>query len=166
MTEALAQRSNIEVYFQGLLMYNQSSHPWTSRLVEIAQRIGQFQAMHYKWEFRRARPSQLCPALLPPISIPGHASYPSGHATGAYLIAHCLKEVMPDAANDQADPNDPDSTPLLRLAQRIARNREVLGLHYRSDSKAGKQLAKESFKLLRRCSQVQEIIMSAQNEWD
>src|SRR5205823_9627563 len=98
MAEALAQRQNIEIYFQGLLAYNGASHPNTYRLVEIAQRVGQFQAMYYKWGYQRPRPGQLCPALMPPIDVPGHAAYPSGHATGAYLIASCLREVMPKVA--------------------------------------------------------------------
>ena len=50
--------------------------------------------MHYKWVTNpnRPRPSQLCPALLPPIDPPGHASYPSGHATETTLVYHILKD--------------------------------------------------------------------------
>jgi len=47
---------------------NHASHPATCKLMEIARRIGQFQAMHYKLVFNRERPSQLSPALLPPSS--------------------------------------------------------------------------------------------------
>jgi len=111
--------------------------------MEIARRIGQFQAMHYKLVFNRERPSQLSPALLPPIEVPGMASFPSGHATESYLIAMCLALVMPAAASTQPPPTSvptppppppPLGSPLERMAQRIARNREVLGLHYPSDS--------------------------------
>jgi hypothetical protein len=45
-------------------------------------------------------------------------------------------------------------SPLQRMAQRIARNREVLGLHYPSDSAAGKLLAEESFKILMQCDSI------------
>jgi hypothetical protein len=52
------------------------------------------------------------------------------------------------------------------MAQRIARNREVLGLHFPSDSKAGQLLAEESFKILMQCDTVKnEIIPKAKNEW-
>jgi len=165
MAEALAQRQNIEIYFQGLLAYNGASHPNTYRLVEIAQRVGQFQAMYYKWEYQRPRPGQLCPALMPPIDVPGHAAYPSGHATGAYLIAYCLREVMPKVAGSPASSNDQEGTPLLRLAQRIARNREVLGLHYPSDTAAGIVLAGQTFKLLMECKEVKILKKRAQDEW-
>jgi hypothetical protein len=51
------------------------------------------------------------------------------------------------------------------MAQRIARNREVLGLHYPSDSQAGKDLAEFTFPLLMACDQVSGILAAAQDEW-
>ena len=56
--------------------------------------------MHYKAKFNRERPSQVCPALLPPIPVPGHASYPSGHATQAHLMALCVADVVRNAVLD------------------------------------------------------------------
>ena len=68
-------------------MCNSKSAPATHQLVTIANVVGQFVVMHYKMDFKRPRPSQYSPAILPPIEVPGHASFPSGHATEAYLIA-------------------------------------------------------------------------------
>jgi hypothetical protein len=159
-------------------MCDGSSAPWTRDLVEIAQHVGQFQAMHYKRSFNRPRPSQYSPALLPPVDPPGHPSFPSGHATEAYLTALCLAKVMPPAASAPAMTKPkpgappvaiPDSSPLQRMAQRIARNREVLGLHFPSDSAAGKKLAEESFKILMECPTIKDptngIIAKAKKEW-
>src|SRR5205814_5902365 len=81
MAEALAQKDSILAYWQGLLMFNGKSHPKTTGLIEVARCIGQFQVMHYKWIYQRMRPSQVSPALMPPINPPGHAAFPSGHAT-------------------------------------------------------------------------------------
>ena len=103
---------------------------------------------------------------MPPIDVPGHASYPSGHATESYLLAGILKEVMPAEASMQTDVNDLDSTPLRRLAQRVARNREVLGLHYPSDSKAGRYLGDQSVGLLKQCTSVQHLVPIARQEWN
>ena len=155
MAEAMAQRSNFLGYWQGVLTFNASSHPWTCDLCEIALRVGQFQAMHYKNVFNRPRPSQLLMALMPPIDPPGHAAYPSGHATEAYIISAMLKEVMPAGAAE----------PLDRLAERVARNREVLGMHYPSDSEAGKVLALASKDLLMKCASVRAILPKARTEW-
>jgi membrane-associated phospholipid phosphatase len=165
MSEALAQRENLWAYFSGIFLSDSWSAPYTRDLVAIAGRVGQFQAMYYKRLFSRPRASQYSPALLPPIHVPGHASFPSGHATEAYLIALCLKEVMPSAACTPAG----DDSPLVQMARRIARNREVLGLHFPSDSKAGRHLAEETFKILMECDSINDpkngIIARAKMEW-
>src|SRR6186997_1343785 len=83
-------------------MCNAKSAPATQALVAIAAHIGQFQVMQYKLQFNRARPSQYSPALLPPIEVPGHPAFPSGHATESFLIALCLERVMPAAASTPA----------------------------------------------------------------
>jgi hypothetical protein len=155
MAEAMAQRSGIEVYWRGILNFNPASHPWTCDLMQIALHVGEFQAMHYKYQFDRPRPSQISPLLMPPVEIPGHASYPSGHATESWLLSGLLAEVMPAQA----------AVPLALVAERVARNREVLGLHYPSDSAAGKFLAASSKLLLMQCDLVQTLIAKARDEW-
>jgi membrane-associated phospholipid phosphatase len=176
MTEAMMQRNDLLKYWCGVLLFGASSHPYTYDLMEIAFRVAQFQVMHYKRMANggkgRPRPSQICPALMPPIEVPGHASFPSGHATESLLISLCLAEVMPNAVKtpyigDTTDPDYANSTALLRLAQRIARNREVLGLHYPSDSNAGRELARGTFKILMQCPTVaNHIIPEAKKEFD
>ncbi len=165
MAETLTQRSRIDAYFAGLLCFSRSSHPCTAYLLDGILRIAQFVVMYYKAEFQRPRPSQLAPALLPPIAVPAHASYPSGHATEAYSVQLCLTEVLRRAGvvPSVTGPN----SPLLRLAQRIARNREVLGLHYPSDSEAGRKLANETFKMANsdNCPKLKGLIEAAANEW-
>jgi membrane-associated phospholipid phosphatase len=100
-----------------------------------ASLIATFMAMHYKHVHWRQRPSQLAPALMPPVEVPGHPSYPSGHATQAHLMAECAILVLPAAMLPLFADN------LRALARRIARNREIAGLHYASDSAAGAALA-------------------------
>ena len=111
--------------------------------------------MHYKEKLKVPRPSSLSPALMPPIDPPGHASYPSAHATEAWLVARCLKEVMPAEAHDALD----------RMAERIARNREVLGVHYPCDSAAGKSIATQTFPLLDRGPLFTALKNDAKKEW-
>src|SRR5205807_8306588 len=113
-----------------------------------------------------------CPALMPPIEPPGHASFPSGHATEGYLLSKTLEKVLVPIASTPADPNSPtndtdpdESTPLLRLARRVARNREVMGLHYPSDTVAGRILANKTYPLLWNLVSVQDIVAKAQDEW-
>ena len=99
MTEPLMQRNDLLKYWCGILLFGASSHPYTYDLMEIAFRVAQFQVMHYKRAANggkgRPRASEICPALMPPIEVPGHASFPSGHATESLLISLCLAQVMP-----------------------------------------------------------------------
>ena len=163
MSEALAQATDMVGYWAGLLMFSRFSHPWTFRLARIAIVVGEFVAMKLKRANQRPRPSQLSPALMPPIAVPGHASYPSGHATQAYLLSALM--ATGDAGGRQrrcwAPSVAPPTPPILlaigparmlnRLAERVARNREVMGLHYRSDSEAGKNVAAQILPLLLAC---------------
>src|SRR5437868_15103207 len=112
--------------------------------MHIASQIASFGALYFKGHYNRARPSQLCPALLPPIPVPGHASFPSGHSTQAHLMMLCLVHVLEEADVPQPD-RDAISADLRVLADRVARNREIAGLHYASDSKGGVALAKSVF---------------------
>jgi membrane-associated phospholipid phosphatase len=181
MSEALAQSTDMVGYWAGLLMFSRFSHPWTFRLARIAIVVGEFMAMHLKRQQGRPRPSQLSPALMPPIPVPGHASYPSGHATQAYLLSGLMARVMPAFVNAPlglAIPPAPATNPLVnpaatvldRLAERVARNREVMGLHYRSDSTAGQGVAALILPKLLACPTMAAaapngVIAMAQLEW-
>ncbi|HJW41892.1 MAG TPA: phosphatase PAP2 family protein [Rhizomicrobium sp.] len=82
--------------------------------------------------FHRDRPYVVIPGLetCTPIK-PGPAatSYPSGHATVAFLMAGVLASLMPDKA--QA---------ILARARDYAEERLVCGMHFRSDIAAGQTL--------------------------
>ncbi|HEY8612954.1 MAG TPA: hypothetical protein VIL69_16915, partial [Roseomonas sp.] len=136
--DALGEILNQDIDFIGefveLLGASPHGHPHTFRLLFAASLIGQFAAMHCKNVHNTPRPSRLCPALLPPIPVPGHPAFPSGHATQAYLIAELAAHVLPASLAPLGDV-------LRERAKRIARNREIAGLHFESDSKAGRALA-------------------------
>jgi membrane-associated phospholipid phosphatase len=72
-----------------------------------------------------------------------------------------LTQIMPAGA----------AGPLDRMAQRIARNREVLGLHYPSDSLAGRFLAAGALVLLNTCPTILRYtnpaagVRRASDEW-
>ena len=72
---------------RAVVYFTRASHPNTYLLAGAALRAGQFLAMHYKLQFKRPRPATVQPGLIPPIDAPGHAAYPSGHATESMLVA-------------------------------------------------------------------------------
>ncbi len=100
------------------------------------------------------RPFDLTPQVQPVIETPGHSAYPSGHATESFALATLIAALRlsgrgaPDKAlvdtlmqhltpAAEAAPALDETVLLFRLAQRIADNRTVAGVHYPVDSAHG-----------------------------
>ena len=115
--------------------------------MHAASLIGLFCVQYWKNRYKRVRPAQLFPGLLPPVATPGHASFPSGHATQAQLVFRCLLQLMSKKliGSSTQSPYTIADPAAGRLARRIARNREIAGLHYPSDSAGGRYLADKIF---------------------
>lgn len=168
LQELAVQSGQAAPFFVHLMGFDPPSKPWTMELMNCASAIGNLVKMQYKSHYKRARPSTLCPGLTPPWGPPQHPAFPSGHSTVAHLTALFLLSVPGiaqrfgifrkphDPANLGEQPTlagdfqngktskgygEDQQSPLLWLAWRIARGRERLGLHYRSDSAAGRLLA-------------------------
>ncbi len=112
----------------------------------------------FKDKFNRVRPSLLAERsgvkLGTVVAIPGHPAYPSGHATGAYTIAYLLQEL------------DPENAEVYRKdAERMAKNREIGGLHYPSDTEAGRLLARQIVDSLLENKGYLRILEKAREEW-
>ncbi len=163
MGEILNQHQNQQLCFLQLLMINHNSHPATYFAMKLMARVGEVVMIHFKRKFSRARPSQVCPTLYPPVAVPGHASYPAGHAVIATLTAACLKEITkcPDAAPSPSAYEEA----LDLLAGAIGRNRVIAGLHYRSDIAAGAQLGNDTYAFLKQIPEYKEAIEAAKQEW-
>lgn len=82
-----------------------------------------------KMRFSRARPSDLEPSLTTMLPVPGHPSYPSGHATLYRAVFDVLGELVPECRDAWRE-----------LAGDVAHRREIAGLHFASDSAAGADL--------------------------
>jgi hypothetical protein len=170
MGEILSQDVEFTTDFMALLSITPGSHPNTYRVLHIASLIGSYAVLYYKGLRDRPRPSQVCPALLPPIPMPGHASWPSGHATQAWLKALCIEHVLQGAQSGTLTPGDLNtfSSNLRTLALRVARNREIAGLHYKTDSDAGLKLADTIAPLLPGMGAATwfgKAVAAAQGEW-
>ena len=136
LAEILSQSNEFISYFLNMMTARPGAYPATTKVLSIAGLVGTFVAMYFNNLYGRPRPSQLCPALLPPIEIPGHASFPSGHSTQAHLMALCMNDVFNGLPQQSTMVDD-----LWTLADCIARNREIAGLHYPSDTAAGTAFA-------------------------
>jgi acid phosphatase (class A) len=80
-----------------------------------------------KATWNRPRPYDFDTRVIPCVSKPGNASYPSGHSTVGYVLAIVLAQIVPEKRAE-----------LFARAQEFAVNRVVGGVHYRSDIDAGR----------------------------
>ena len=154
MGEIIQQHQNFQVCFLQLLMIDANTHPYTFLLMKLAARVGETLMIHYKRKFNRPRPSQVCPTLFPPVPVPGHGSYPAGHALIAKLTAECLKELVPAVTHPALD----------ELARRIGFNRAIAGLHYESDITAGSDVGRQIHPILQECQAYRDVRAKAMQE--
>lgn len=129
-----------------------------SDIGSAADSISAIAVMHLKLHFNRPRPYQLFPELIgntPSVLgsfFPLHPSFPSGHSTQAHLLAYVLNDLTCGKFTEKLD----------NEAKRIAKNREIAGLHYSSDTLAGEVLAKYLYDKLKTRSDYAPIIKAAQ----
>ena len=154
------QADGASLWWADLLTMTPQSHPATWDLMMIANAAGHMAVMHYKLMFNRARPSQVYPALMPPMMVPGHPSYPSGHAAESCMVAECLKLAIPALAGSAGQIG-----PLDLLARLIADNREIAGFHYPSDTEAGFGLGVQLVEALKKGPLFNEVVEAAAAEW-
>src|SRR5215216_1451596 len=112
--------------------------------MRVARKIGEFVAMGLKDHYKLRRPAQIYPLIMPLIDGPDTPSYPSSHAVQAYMISGVLKLALQAWIGIPPPPPPPvrnTRQALDVLAERVARNREIAGLHYPMDSAAGAWVA-------------------------
>src|SRR5260370_1682707 len=117
----------------------------TRRTFELVNSLLQF-CVYVEMRFKHAlacyRPVEYNAQVQPMLTTPGHGSFPMGHATQAYAVAHVLKELLNLDPNPLAPPPKYQTViqQLERQAARIATNRVVAGVHFPVDSMAGRML--------------------------
>jgi len=114
------------------------------RILKFADKEIVYFVVNYKKRFSRPRPSQLAPQLDLVVPNPGHAAYPSGHATQSMVFSLILAMIDPE-----------NEATYLEYARNIAKRREIAGVHYPSDSQSGQLLAE---KLVQELIKVPEFI--------
>lgn len=85
----------------------------------------------YKYKFLRIRPYVIEPALEN-LEETNWAAYPSGHSANSYVNAYLYSELAPEFTDV-----------FLKDAYDMAHSREIIGVHYPSDSEASRVLARQ-----------------------
>ncbi|MCP3398042.1 hypothetical protein [Bradyrhizobium sp. CCGB20] len=93
MAEIIEQADGSAGYITAFIDTSESRRPWTMELINCGYAIGNVAYFYYKQQFRRVRPSTLCPGLAPPFGPPAHPSFTSGHSFIGHFIALLLLEI-------------------------------------------------------------------------
>jgi len=116
----------------GLQTINRS----TFELITITQVLAAHVAMVAKHHLACRRPDRLGAKVMPMIPTPAHGSFPSAHATEAFSVTEVLCAFLEQQQRNYADYEKRQAL-LRKLAERIAVNRTVAGMHYPIDTWAG-----------------------------
>lgn len=112
------------------------SLPLTAKLVANVWEDASYYSWKYKNYFVRIRPYKL-ENKLKNLEETNWAAYPSGHATNSYVNAYLFSELIPEF-----------SSFFIKDAYDMAHSREIIGVHYPSDSESGRLLAYQLVKRL------------------
>ena len=133
-TEIMAQIDPQYAFWSSIVYMHPDRARRTFELVNMVLQFCVYVEMRFKHALACWRPVEYNAQVQPMITTPGHGSFPSGHATQAYAVAHVLKSLLlpsvPPMVIEQ----------LQRQAARISTNRVVAGVHFPVDSMAGRML--------------------------
>ena len=114
-------------------------------------------ASHYMWrlkfKYARIRPYNIEPQIKPVQPAPW-AAFPSGHSFYSHMLAYIYSELAPEFSDI-----------FLNDARAIAHSREIIGVHFPSDSEAGRVLARQFTDLLLASEKFQPEFEKIKKEW-
>jgi acid phosphatase (class A) len=105
--------------------------PRTADLLARVQSDATYYIWAFKYRFNRVRPWELEPKLER-LETPNFPAYPSAHSGNSWTAAFVFSELLPE-----------DRDVFARGAAELAYSREILGVHFPSDSESGKALARQ-----------------------
>ena len=131
--------STYSQYRQNLFQIGRSAGSWftpetlpvTADFMAHVWQDASFFIWTYKYKFLRIRPYVIEPEL-DNLEETDWAAYPSGHATNSYVNAYVYSELAPEFADV-----------FLKDAYDMAHSREIIGVHYPSDSESSRMLARQ-----------------------
>jgi hypothetical protein len=150
-----------------------ASKAFTRRLFERVQNDVFLATIESKSHYNRARPYQRASSVSPSKALffIGHSSYPSGHATEAFVIVEICRLLWATHLKSNKKVSEGESNfkegfeRLESFAENYALNREIAGVHFRSDTNAGRTLGREIVRGLKDEKRFKSDLKLAQSEW-
>ncbi len=149
-----ANRENLFYLGRGLGgWYRSENLPQTTELLSRVIHDSMVYMVEFKLKYARPRPYTIEPNLKVAQPLP-HGAFPSGHSFGSYVNAELVARLAPDRRDE-----------LINAAQEFAWSREMLGVHYPSDSEAGRIWAAEFVKFLFENKKFVKDFETVKKEW-
>ena len=111
--------------------FNPENLPATANLMANVWRDASYFIWSLKFKYARIRPYVIDPALKN-LEETDWAAYPSGHAANSYINAYIYQELAPGFTDF-----------FIKDAYDMAHSREILGVHYPSDSESSRVFARQ-----------------------
>ncbi|GGA85348.1 phosphatase PAP2 family protein [Puia dinghuensis] len=127
--------------------------PMTDTLFAHISRDADFFLWSIKFKYNRPRPYMLDPRIHD-LEESLAASYPSGHVTYAYIYAYIYQELAPEFTDL-----------FVGKAYAMAHAREIIGVHYPSDSEGSRIFARQFVNKLFQNAQFLHDFEKAKQEW-
>lgn len=132
--------------------FNAQQLPITATLMRRVWKDATYYFWALKFKYNRARPYQL-DNQLKNVTDPFFQAYPSGHSSSSYVAAYVFQELLPEK-----------TAVFVKNAFDMAYSREILGVHFPSDSEAGRVFARQFVNQLLKNKAFQVDLLEAQKE--
>lgn len=133
--------------------FNPETLPVTADFMANVWRDASFFTWSLKYKYARIRPNVIDPALKN-LQETDWAAYPSGHAANSYINAYIYQELAPEFTDI-----------FVKDAYDMAHSREILGVHYPSDSEASRIFARQFVNMLFQNEKFLQDFENVKREW-
>jgi acid phosphatase (class A) len=133
--------------------FNPETLPITADFMANVWRDASYFIWSLKFKYARIRPYVIDPTLKN-LEETDWAAYPSGHASNSYVNAFIYSELAPEFADF-----------FFKDAYDMAHSREIIGVHYPSDSEAGRIFARQFVNMLFKNEKFLKDFQKVKAEW-
>ena len=133
--------------------FNPETLPITADFMAKVWQDASYFIWSLKFKYARIRPYVIDPSLKN-LEETDWAAYPSGHASNSYVNAFIYSELAPEFADY-----------FVKDAYDMAHSREILGVHYPSDSESGRIFARQFVNMLFKNEKFLQDFQKVKEEW-
>jgi acid phosphatase (class A) len=133
--------------------FNPTDLPVTGDVLGRVWQDASYYMWRLKFKYGRVRPYSIDPKVKP-LQEPNWAAFPSGHSFYAHMLAYLYSELAPEFSDI-----------FLNDARAIAHSREIIGVHFPSDSEAGRVLARQFVDQLLLSKKFRPELEKIKSEW-